>query len=96
MTEAIHGTATVLYSYETPVAVHMEGIGYFKTSKKWSTTTSKHINKWLESHGASGATLISQDEIEKLARKGSTGTVSGPFWDAIKDAVHDRKHAESE
>jgi hypothetical protein len=72
MTEAIHGRATILYSYETPVAAHVEGIGYFKTDKKWSVTTSRHINKWLESHGASGAVLVPQEEIERIARKGDT------------------------
>ena len=36
----------VLFSYETPVAAEVNG-NYVKTSKKWSTTTSKHINKWL-------------------------------------------------
>lgn len=73
MTEAIHGTATILYSYQTPVAVHVEGIGYFRTAEKFSVTTSKHINKWLESHGARGATVVPQDEIVKLAKKGGQG-----------------------
>ena len=41
---------TVLFSYETPVAYHnaINGL-YFRTAKKWSVTTSKHINKWLGS-----------------------------------------------
>lgn len=73
MTEAIHGTATILYSYQTPVAVHVEGIGYFRTAEKFSVTTSKHINKWLESHGARGATVVPQEEIVKLAKKGGQG-----------------------
>ena len=40
---------TVLFSYETPVACYHNKEGYLKTDKKWSVTTSKHINKWLGS-----------------------------------------------
>ena len=47
MTEVEIGRATVLFSYEAPVACHIQGQGYFRTSKKWSVTTSKHIGKWL-------------------------------------------------
>ena len=36
----------VLYSYETPVAAWTEQ-GAFRTSTKWSMTTSKHINSYL-------------------------------------------------
>ena len=36
----------VLYSYETPVAAWTEQ-GAFRTSTKFSVTTSKHINKFL-------------------------------------------------
>ncbi len=37
----------VLFSYETPVACLSDN-GYYRTSKKWSVTTSRHINKWLD------------------------------------------------
>ena len=37
---------SVLFSYRTPVAALTEN-GYTRTSKKWSVTTSRHINKWL-------------------------------------------------
>ena len=37
----------VLISYETPVAACING-EYYRTSTKWSATTSKHINKWLD------------------------------------------------
>jgi len=37
----------VLFSYKTPVAAEVNGT-YVRTSKKWSMTTSKHINKWLD------------------------------------------------
>ena len=38
--------AVVLFSYAEPVAAIIDGTPY-KTSKKWSGTTSKHINQWL-------------------------------------------------
>ena len=37
----------VLFSYETPVAAFIEGEGYVRTATKYSVTTSRHINKWL-------------------------------------------------
>ncbi len=36
----------VLFSYQTPVACQLNS-GYYKTAKKWSNTTTRHINKWL-------------------------------------------------
>jgi hypothetical protein len=37
----------IFISYETPVAACIDG-KFFKTDKKWSTTTSKHINAWID------------------------------------------------
>ena len=37
----------VLFSYKTPVAAFIPGQGYIRTNHKWSSTTTKHINKWL-------------------------------------------------
>ena len=37
---------SVFFSYRTPVASLTEN-GYYRTSKKWSVTTTRHINKWL-------------------------------------------------
>ena len=37
----------VLFSYETPVACLSDN-GYYRTSTQWSSTTSRHINKWLD------------------------------------------------
>jgi len=46
-TELTLGDGTqVLFSYQTPVACWING-EYFKTSKKWSNTTSRHINSWV-------------------------------------------------
>ena len=38
---------SVLFSSQTPVACLSDN-GYYRTSKKWSVTTSRHINKWLD------------------------------------------------
>ena len=37
---------SVLFSYRTPVAALTDN-GYYRTSKHWTVTTSRHINKWL-------------------------------------------------
>jgi len=39
----------VLFSYATPVACYdKHTYTYYRTAKKWSMTTSRHINKWLD------------------------------------------------
>jgi hypothetical protein len=43
----------VFFSYETPVAAHIPGLGAYYTNKKYSTTTSGHITRWLDSIGLS-------------------------------------------
>lgn len=59
MTEVETEKATVLFSYRTPVAacLHVEPFGFIRTSKKWSVTTSRHINKWLD-----GAKAVEVDQ----------------------------------
>lgn len=46
----------LLVSYETVVAaiLHDKGLNpkAYRTSKKWSVTTSRHINKWLDGREA--------------------------------------------
>ena len=37
----------IFFSYKTPVAAFIPGTGYVRSSTKWSRTTTKHINKWL-------------------------------------------------
>ena len=40
---------TILFSYNTPVAMfNRSNCVYYRTNKKWSVTTSRHINKWLQ------------------------------------------------
>ena len=58
---------TVLFSYETPVACYSNDDGkYYRTNKQWSRTTSKHINKWLESISAVSIDQIELESIIKL------------------------------
>ena len=48
MTEVTTDSARILFSYRTPVACfHSDGNAY-RTEKRWSVTTSRHINKWLD------------------------------------------------
>ena len=57
---------TILFSYQTPVACHVAGVGYFKTLKKWSVTTSKHINAWLRENDATSVAEVSQETFDAL------------------------------
>ena len=45
--------AEILFSYETPVAGHDETGIAFRTTEKYSATTTKHINKYLRDSPAS-------------------------------------------
>jgi hypothetical protein len=48
MTELVLNDGTqVLFSYQTPVASWKDG-QFFKTERKWSNTTTRHINKWAD------------------------------------------------
>ena len=54
----------VLFSYKTPVAAqNLENGQTLVTSKKWSRTTSKHINKWLDGMTAK---LVDQSELDSI------------------------------
>ena len=61
-TEVQIGNNTVLFSYKTPVAAWTPE-GAIRTSKKWSVTTSRHINKWLA--GAKAAE-VDQSVLDNL------------------------------
>ena len=54
--EIRRGDNVYLVSYKTPVAAYVKGV-FYKTSTKFSRTTSKHINKWL-----AGATASEVDQ----------------------------------
>jgi len=62
MTEVETSEARILFSYRTPVAAYIYGEGYVKTDKWWSTTTSRHINKW----GAKDGKEIPQARLDSL------------------------------
>jgi hypothetical protein len=63
MTELELGDKTILFSYRTPVACHIAGEGYYRTEKKWSVTTSKHIGKWLTLMGARNPAALKPQEF---------------------------------
>lgn len=66
-TEISFNGAKVLFSYKTPVACWING-QFYKTNKKWSVTTSKHINKWthlaLEKEQSFFDDLVSRFNLE--------------------------------
>ena len=56
----------ILFSYQTPVAVYDRNRGeYLRTEAKFSQTTSRHINKWLE---GVKAIPVPQHTIEEYVR----------------------------
>ena len=65
MVEVDGPLATILFSYSTPVAACMsDGSGFVRTDKRWSVTTTRHINKWLA--GAEART-VPQAVLDDLA-----------------------------
>ena len=52
----------VFFSYETPVAAEYKGEIY-RTTHKWSQTTTRHINKWLEGRTAQDAYQTFFDDL---------------------------------
>ena len=49
MTElSTNSGAVILFSYSTPVAALLPSGQYIKTDKKYSATTTRHVNKWLQ------------------------------------------------
>ena len=57
----LNNGTTIFFSYDTPVAAQLPDYEYVRTSTKWSVTTSKHINKWL--NGVNAAE-VSQDILD--------------------------------
>ena len=55
-------TLEVLFSYETPVAVRGPTVDY-KTERKWSTTTTKHIAKFLP-ECQSRVEIVPQEDLD--------------------------------
>ena len=62
MTTITTPKATVLFSYNTPVAALTDD-GFIRTAKHYSVTTSRHINQWLDGRKA---TTVDQSVIDAL------------------------------
>ena len=76
MTEVQLNGCILLYSYDTPVAGKNTdgwhcGNAMFKTDRKWSATTTRHINKWFREvwdvDAKTEVPEISQADIYELA-----------------------------
>ena len=68
ITEVIFSNGrSCLFSYETPVAAYIPGEGFFKTNYSWSSTTSRHVNKWLKQVGTGHAKLMDQSWFDQFA-----------------------------
>lgn len=53
----------VFFSYSTPVAGYKPNVGYVKTKSWYSSTTTRHVNKYLDDNFALS---IEQDDINNL------------------------------
>tara|TARA_R100001463_G_scaffold110490_1_gene165244 strand:- start:20 stop:286 length:267 start_codon:yes stop_codon:yes gene_type:complete len=62
----------ILFSYETPVAGYSNELGYVRTDKWYSSTTTRHINKYLY-NGSSTLTVtfkeVPQETINNLVKE---------------------------
>ena len=63
-TEITTNDKTVFFSYNTPVAANVNG-KFYSTEQKWSKTTSKHINQWLDGRNAETKPQSWFDELVK-------------------------------
>jgi len=56
----------ILFSYSTPVAFFNKETGmFYKTVKKWSQTTTRHINQWLSRYTDRGYQTTDVCDIEQ-------------------------------
>jgi len=56
--------ADILFSYSTPVAACVDG-KFIRTATRYSVTTSKHINQWLDGRKAE---TVEQSVIDNLLK----------------------------
>lgn len=54
----------IFFSYETPVAAYLAGRGYVVTGTQYSTTTSRHVNKWA----GKGCDVVPQTFLNDLVK----------------------------
>ena len=65
------GTTEVFFSYETPVAGFSDKLVWVKTDKWYSSTTTRHINKYLTDANVNPkeAKEVSQSTINDLLKE---------------------------
>jgi len=61
-----NGITEILFSYETPVAGYSNKLGYVKTDQWYSSTTTRHINKYL---GDLKHSVVEQSVIDDLLKE---------------------------
>ena len=61
-----NGTTEIFFSYETPVAGYSDKLGYVKTDQWYSSTTTRHINKYID---GKTHTVVSQSVIDDLLKE---------------------------
>ena len=61
--EFTNGTQ-VFFSYKTPVAAYCPSRGFIRTANWFSSTTTRHINKWLK--GITEVTEVPQTVLQEL------------------------------
>ena len=61
----------IFFSYETPVAGYSNKLGYVKTNTWYSSTTTRHINKYLKCQTILGNDILEVDQsvINNLIRE---------------------------
>jgi hypothetical protein len=65
-TELLINGTVVFFSYETPVAARLDCGALIRTKTKYSVTTSKHINKWVDGWPV---VLVEQSVIDNLTNE---------------------------
>ena len=61
--EVTDGTLTVLFSYQTPVACQLAGVGFARTDKQWSNTTNCHVDAFV---GEADCSIVTQGTLDAL------------------------------
>ena len=66
-----NGITEIFFSYETPVAGFSDKLGWVKTDKWYSSTTTRHINKYLTDANVNPkeAKEVSQSTINNLLKE---------------------------
>ena len=61
----------IFFSYETPVAGYSNKLGYVRTNTWYSSTTTRHINKYLKCQTILGNDIleVDQETINNLIRE---------------------------